>query len=166
MIGKDSSWEGFYTHNKGCNSHKDLAKQWAGSPGAHMRFYLLERGINEDSIDYILEKSYILNAMREVTGTQYHNGKVLTAKQANMSTMFKKIENSWLDVDRIMSRKKRLEYKEDLKRKEDVKESELNTGDAGAFNFRDDLSKTTINPMGDSSTVLTQTDRAIIGGTK
>ena len=64
-----------------------------------------------------------------------------------MHAMLQKINKSWLDMGEGVPRKKRLAYKEENAREDDV-DAVMQPGDVCAFNFKDDLTTTTINPQG------------------
>ena len=78
MQGKDKGMDGYYTNGKGCLTQKELAGEWSSSPGAHMKLHCLGRGVTHDCVYTLLDKSFTLNAVREVGGARYNDGKVLT----------------------------------------------------------------------------------------
>jgi hypothetical protein len=93
-------WDGYYADGFGCGEHKVQAQHWAVSVGAHLRFHLLRRGVQVESVKEFIDSVFTYNAAQEAYGARFLNGKVFTLSAASAVSMRIDIEKcGWVNVN-------------------------------------------------------------------
>jgi hypothetical protein len=168
----DGGWDGYYTNRRGCEGHKTRALELAGSTAAQMKFHMLARGVDLESIEKLLERSCTMEACMEAADAKLRNGKVVTMKQAQLLDARLKMEkSSWLQLERGMGRKKREQYILDKAQAAEDKakavDSKMTPGNKAAYNFGDDnsMAPKKCHKADDNASTYTKYETATLGGT-
>ena len=165
----DGGWDGYYTAGKGCDEHKSKAAEYAGCTSGSVMYYCLDRGVDEESMYTLMRKAFTSKAVKECRDCSRIGGKVVPRTSAAAHMVLGKMENSWLDLGRGMSRKKRLEYEQKKRDEaayvEGMVDPEDGAGDPDAFNFSDDITTKDVQPRDANSVAYTATDTATMGNT-
>jgi hypothetical protein len=77
---REHEWVGYYRKGVGDNSHQKYAVSWSGSLSAHLRYFLLRRGLNAASINQLIKQSFDYNAIVDAANAVQKDGKVVSRK--------------------------------------------------------------------------------------
>lgn len=103
----NGGWEGYYANGFGCGHHKQRALTWATCVGAHVRFHLLKRGVEPESVATFIHNVFTNDAAVEAFGAKMINGDVFTFGAATAASMSLAIKNSdWVDASLGMAEAK------------------------------------------------------------
>ena len=93
-------WDGFYANGFGCGEHKAQAQHWAVCVAAHLRFHLIRRGVQVESVKEFIDTVFTNDAALEANGARLINGKVFTLSAASAASMRLDIEKcGWVNVN-------------------------------------------------------------------
>jgi hypothetical protein len=93
-------WDGYYADGYGCSEHKVQAQHWALCVAAHLRFHLLRRGVQVESVKEFIDTVFTNDAAQEANGAKLINGKVFTQSAASAVSMRIDIEKcGWVNVN-------------------------------------------------------------------
>jgi hypothetical protein len=81
----NGSWQGYYSNGQGCEWHKGIATDWAGSIAAYLKFHLLKRGVTEDSTLKLIRASCTPQAFRNAINANMKDSKVILVGQAKLN---------------------------------------------------------------------------------
>ncbi len=92
-------WDGYYANGHGCEEHRVQALLWAGCIPAHVRFYLLRKGVEVQCVTDFINQCFTVDAAADALNARLIKGEVFTASAASAVTMRNDIESSgWVDV--------------------------------------------------------------------
>ncbi len=84
----------------GNNSHQKYAVSWSGSLSAHLRYFLLCRGLNAAGINHLIKQSFDYDAIVDAANAVQKDGKVVSREQAAAEQKLEAFDkkNSWVDI--------------------------------------------------------------------
>ena len=91
-------WEGYHVNGRGCEEHRVEALTWSEYLSAHIRFYLLKRGVLATSMEEVINLSFTVNSAIEAFGAKLIKGKIFTAGTASAMNLARDLEGSWVDT--------------------------------------------------------------------
>ena len=163
---EDGNWDGFYTAGERCESHRDLAPTIASCLAANIKYHLLKRGVEIESIMHMIKKCFTQAAMIEAENAKLVDGVVLTESRARLRKKLAKMEgpNSWLDITLGMSKKQKEEYELAQASKEvNAMNADVDPKSREAFNFDEEL--TVVRKKRDDASQYTKNEAETLGGT-
>jgi hypothetical protein len=99
-IGHQHEWVGYYRKGVGNNSNQKYAVCSSGSLSAHLRYFLLHRGLDAVGINQLIKQSFDYNAIVDAANAEQKEGKVVSSKQAAAEQKLEAFDkkNSLVDI--------------------------------------------------------------------
>jgi hypothetical protein len=95
----DGGFDAYFANGLGCAEHRSRALTWSACMGAHIRFYLLKRGVTAESMASFINGVFTYDAAHEAFDARLIRNQVYTVGAATAESTRIDIENSsWIDT--------------------------------------------------------------------
>jgi hypothetical protein len=153
---REHEWVGYYRKGVGNDSHQKYAVSWSGSLSAHLRYFLLRRGLHAAGINQLIKQSFNYDAIVDVANAVQKDGKVISREEeaAKQKLEASDKKNSWVDIRLGQTPAQQMAHKQMTPA----------TASEGQYNFDEGNS---VDPVGhqDGDTVFTKTRDETLGQT-
>jgi hypothetical protein len=153
---REHKWVGYYRKGVGNDSHQQYAVCWSGSLSAHLRYFLLRRGLGAVGINQLIKQSFDYNAIVDAANAVQKDGKVISCEQAVAKQKLEAFDktNSLVDISLGQMPAQQMAY------------DQMTTAKAseGQYSFNKENSVNTVGHW-DGDTVFTKTRDETLGQT-
>jgi hypothetical protein len=113
---RENKWVGYYKMGVRNDSHKEFVIRWAGSLSAHLKYFLLQHGINDAGVTILIKKSFDYNAVIDAANAIEQDGRVISKAQVAAEQKIADFneKNTWVGVSLGRTPVQQLRYEQSV----------------------------------------------------